>query len=132
MLSIKLNSHVLCLLQVKYCSENNKRLIHFSTCEVYGKTIGAYLPKDSPLRQVMDCFHIFLFHLDYFFLSNVIGIEMYIYKYILFFTSACFVFNNWCSHSHVRPNISNVLGELCAQQCSFLIQYFYLKFLEIE
>lgn len=36
---------------VKYCSENNKRLIHFSTCEVYGKTIGAFLPKDSPLRQ---------------------------------------------------------------------------------
>ncbi|KAJ9558992.1 hypothetical protein OSB04_013606 [Centaurea solstitialis] len=36
---------------VKYCSENNKRLIHFSTCEVYGKTIGSYLPKDSPLRQ---------------------------------------------------------------------------------
>ncbi|CAN6559942.1 unnamed protein product [Malus baccata var. baccata] len=34
-----------------YCSENNKRLIHFSTCEVYGKTIGSYLPKDSPLRQ---------------------------------------------------------------------------------
>nr|CAD1816804.1 unnamed protein product [Ananas comosus var. bracteatus] len=23
-------------MQVKYCSENNKRLIHFSTCEVYG------------------------------------------------------------------------------------------------
>lgn len=38
--------------QVKYCSENNKRLIHFSTCEVYGKTIGSFLPKDSPLRQV--------------------------------------------------------------------------------
>ncbi|OIW09036.1 hypothetical protein TanjilG_16263 [Lupinus angustifolius] len=37
--------------QVKYCSENNKRLIHFSTCEVYGKTIGSFLPKDSPLRQ---------------------------------------------------------------------------------
>jgi UDP-apiose/xylose synthase len=36
---------------VKYCSENNKRLIHFSTCEVYGKTIGAYLPQDSPLRK---------------------------------------------------------------------------------
>ncbi|QHO02148.1 UDP-D-apiose/UDP-D-xylose synthase [Arachis hypogaea] len=32
---------------VKYCSENNKRLIHFSTCEVYGKTIGSFLPKDS-------------------------------------------------------------------------------------
>ncbi|KAG7035967.1 UDP-D-apiose/UDP-D-xylose synthase 2 [Cucurbita argyrosperma subsp. argyrosperma] len=36
---------------VKYCSGNNKRLIHFSTCEVYGKTIGSFLPKDSPLRQ---------------------------------------------------------------------------------
>ncbi|ESQ51252.1 hypothetical protein EUTSA_v10016776mg [Eutrema salsugineum] len=36
---------------VKYCSENNKRLIHFSTCEVYGKTIGSYLPKDHPLRE---------------------------------------------------------------------------------
>ncbi|KAG9151263.1 hypothetical protein Leryth_002809 [Lithospermum erythrorhizon] len=36
---------------VKYCSENGKRLIHFSTCEVYGKTIGCFLPKDSPLRQ---------------------------------------------------------------------------------
>ena len=37
---------------MKYCSENNKRLIHFSTCEVYGKTIGSFLPKDHPLRQV--------------------------------------------------------------------------------
>ncbi|KAH7680552.1 UDP-glucuronate decarboxylase protein [Dioscorea alata] len=36
---------------VKYCSENGKRLIHFSTCEVYGKTIGSFLPKDHPLRQ---------------------------------------------------------------------------------
>lgn len=40
------------LSQVKYCSENNKRLIHFSTCEVYGKTVGSFLPKDHPLRQV--------------------------------------------------------------------------------
>ncbi|KAH0866580.1 hypothetical protein HID58_083791 [Brassica napus] len=39
---------------VKYCSENNKRLIHFSTCEVYGKTIGSFLPKDHPLRQDPD------------------------------------------------------------------------------
>lgn len=39
-------------LQVKFCSDFNKRLIHFSTCEVYGKTISNYLPKDSPLRQV--------------------------------------------------------------------------------
>ncbi|CAL9191460.1 unnamed protein product [Musa hybrid cultivar] len=36
---------------VRYCSENNKRLIHFSTCEVYGKTIGSFLPKDHPLRK---------------------------------------------------------------------------------
>ncbi|KAK1300604.1 hypothetical protein QJS10_CPB13g00819 [Acorus calamus] len=39
---------------VKYCSENQKRLIHFSTCEVYGKTIGSFLPKDHPLRQFTD------------------------------------------------------------------------------
>ncbi|KAJ1440669.1 hypothetical protein SESBI_01736 [Sesbania bispinosa] len=31
---------------IKYCSENNKRLIHFSTCEVYGKTIGCFLPEE--------------------------------------------------------------------------------------
>jgi len=36
---------------VKHCSENNKRLVHFSTCEVYGKTIGSFLPKDSSLRH---------------------------------------------------------------------------------
>lgn len=41
---------------MKYCSENGKRLIHFSTCEVYGKTIGSFLPKDSPLRQVRFVF----------------------------------------------------------------------------
>ncbi|WOL11900.1 UDP-D-apiose/UDP-D-xylose synthase 2 [Canna indica] len=40
---------------VRYCTENNKRLIHFSTCEVYGKTIGSYLPKDHPLRKVLNC-----------------------------------------------------------------------------
>lgn len=39
-------------MQVKYCSESNKRLIHFSTCEVYGKTIGCFLPKDHPLKKV--------------------------------------------------------------------------------
>ncbi|KAG6415148.1 hypothetical protein SASPL_122550 [Salvia splendens] len=38
---------------IKYCSENRKRLIHFSTCEVYGKTIGCFLPNDSPLRQAI-------------------------------------------------------------------------------
>ncbi|KAK8914327.1 hypothetical protein KSP39_PZI023408 [Platanthera zijinensis] len=39
---------------VRYCSENSKRLIHFSTCEVYGKTIGSFLPKDHPLRKEPD------------------------------------------------------------------------------
>ncbi|KAL0732768.1 hypothetical protein Bca4012_008977 [Brassica carinata] len=39
---------------VKYCSENNKRLIHFSTCEVYGKTIGNFqnLLRREPLKLV--------------------------------------------------------------------------------
>ncbi|XP_058087802.1 UDP-D-apiose/UDP-D-xylose synthase 2-like [Magnolia sinica] len=36
---------------VKFCSEYKKRLIHFSTCEIYGKTVGSFLPKDHPLRQ---------------------------------------------------------------------------------
>ncbi|KMZ68718.1 Bifunctional polymyxin resistance arnA protein [Zostera marina] len=36
---------------VKYCVESGKRLIHFSTCEVYGKTIGSFLPKDHPLKK---------------------------------------------------------------------------------
>lgn len=33
-------------MQIKYCTENNKRLIHFSTCEIYGKTIGSFLPEE--------------------------------------------------------------------------------------
>lgn len=37
--------------QVKFCSDYRKRLIHFSTCEVYGKTLASFLPRDSPLRQ---------------------------------------------------------------------------------
>ncbi|XP_020080416.1 uncharacterized protein LOC109704100 isoform X3 [Ananas comosus] len=37
---------------VKYCSENNKRLIHFSTCEVYGNAIGSFPPKDHSLLQL--------------------------------------------------------------------------------
>ncbi|KAI5057404.1 hypothetical protein GOP47_0027419 [Adiantum capillus-veneris] len=39
---------------VRYCSDNSKRLIHFSTCEVYGKTVGSFLPKDHPFRQEPD------------------------------------------------------------------------------
>ncbi|OAY80465.1 UDP-D-apiose/UDP-D-xylose synthase 2 [Ananas comosus] len=38
-------------MQVKYCSENNKRLIHFSTGEVYGNAIGSFPPKDHSLLQ---------------------------------------------------------------------------------
>ncbi|EFJ07025.1 hypothetical protein SELMODRAFT_178068 [Selaginella moellendorffii] len=41
---------------VRYCSDNNKRLIHFSTCEVYGKTIGSFLPEDSSLRKACILF----------------------------------------------------------------------------
>ncbi|KAK8939688.1 hypothetical protein KSP40_PGU002185 [Platanthera guangdongensis] len=44
---------------VRYCSENSKRLIHFSTCEVYGKTIGSFLPKDHPLRKMPCSFRFF-------------------------------------------------------------------------
>ncbi|BFI24630.1 UDP-apiose/xylose synthase [Marchantia polymorpha subsp. ruderalis] len=36
---------------VRFCRDYKKRLIHFSTCEVYGKTIGSFLPKNDPLRQ---------------------------------------------------------------------------------
>lgn len=36
---------------VHMCRENKIRLIHFSTCEVYGKTIGAFLPAGHPLKQ---------------------------------------------------------------------------------
>lgn len=43
---------------VQYCRENGKRLIHFSTCEVYGKTIGSFLPKDSPLKKVGHCWYL--------------------------------------------------------------------------
>lgn len=39
---------------VRYCSDSCRRLIHFSTCEVYGKTVGSFLPKDHPLRQDPD------------------------------------------------------------------------------
>ncbi|CAI5462623.1 unnamed protein product [Closterium sp. Yama58-4] len=35
----------------KFCSDFKRRLIHFSTCEVYGKTVGAFLPPDSIMRN---------------------------------------------------------------------------------
>eukprot|EP00850_Spirogloea_muscicola_P019140 SM000184S03773 [mRNA] locus=s184:96673:100079:+ [translate_table: standard] len=36
---------------VRYCTDYKKPLIHFSTCEVYGKTISSYLPRDSEHRK---------------------------------------------------------------------------------
>eukprot|EP00246_Nothoceros_aenigmaticus_P011550 TRINITY_DN318_c0_g1_i1.p1 TRINITY_DN318_c0_g1~~TRINITY_DN318_c0_g1_i1.p1 ORF type:complete len:387 (-),score=68.59 TRINITY_DN318_c0_g1_i1:414-1574(-) len=36
---------------VRVCADNKKRLIHFSTCEVYGKTVGSFLPEGSALRK---------------------------------------------------------------------------------
>nr|AOG75413.1 UDP-apiose/UDP-xylose synthase [Netrium digitus] len=36
---------------VRMCADYNKRLIHFSTCEVYGKTLANFLPRDSLARQ---------------------------------------------------------------------------------
>ncbi|KAG6487505.1 hypothetical protein ZIOFF_056091 [Zingiber officinale] len=49
--SMTLGSRASSKCRVWYCSENNKRIIHFSTCEVYGKTIGSFLPNDHPLRK---------------------------------------------------------------------------------
>ncbi|KAG6479801.1 hypothetical protein ZIOFF_063275 [Zingiber officinale] len=39
---------------VRYCSESSKRLIHFSICEVYGKTVGSFLTNDHPLKNICD------------------------------------------------------------------------------
>ncbi|KAF2321631.1 hypothetical protein GH714_000758 [Hevea brasiliensis] len=36
---------------VRYCTRKKKRLIQFSSCEVYGKTIGSFLTEDHPLRE---------------------------------------------------------------------------------
>lgn len=41
---------------VRICSDFKKRLIHFSTCEVYGKTLANFLPVDSPLRKEAENF----------------------------------------------------------------------------
>jgi len=40
---------------IKYCVEHDKHLIHFSTCEVYGRTLASYgLPKDDPQNYILD------------------------------------------------------------------------------
>ncbi len=41
---------------VQMCAQMGKRLIQFSTSEVYGKTLSAFLPPDSPLRNDPDYF----------------------------------------------------------------------------
>ncbi|CAL9118070.1 unnamed protein product [Musa textilis] len=37
---------------VMYCLDSDKRLIRFTTCEVYGTKTGSLLSKDHPLRKV--------------------------------------------------------------------------------
>ena len=40
---------------IKFCVEHDKHLIHFSTCEVYGRTLASYgLPKDDPQNYILD------------------------------------------------------------------------------
>jgi len=40
---------------IKYCVELDKHLIHFSTCEVYGRTLASYgLPKEDPQNYILD------------------------------------------------------------------------------
>lgn len=75
---------------MKYCSENNKRLIHFSTCEVYGKTIGSYLPKDSPLRQVALSLSCSPFFLSFFLFFNVFNVFLGTIQ-ICAFLDVCFM-----------------------------------------
>ncbi|XP_031251046.1 UDP-D-apiose/UDP-D-xylose synthase 2-like [Pistacia vera] len=41
---------------VEFCIKYKKRLIHFSSCEVYGKTIGSFLPKDHALQNVSELY----------------------------------------------------------------------------
>lgn len=40
---------------INYCVELDKHLVHFSTCEVYGRTLASYgLDKDDPHNVVLD------------------------------------------------------------------------------
>ena len=40
---------------IQYCVDLDKHLVHFSTCEVYGRTLASYgLPKDDPQNYVLD------------------------------------------------------------------------------
>jgi len=40
---------------INFCVKYDKHLIHFSTCEVYGRTLASYgLPKDDPTNVILD------------------------------------------------------------------------------
>ena len=40
---------------IEFCVEHKKHLIHFSTCEVYGRTLASYgLPQDDPKNYILD------------------------------------------------------------------------------
>ncbi len=40
---------------INFCVEFNKHLIHFSTCEIYGRTLSSYgLPADEPKNYLLD------------------------------------------------------------------------------
>merc|ERR1711988_675867 len=40
---------------IKFCVKHKKHLIHFSTCEIYGRTLASYgLPQDDPKNYLLD------------------------------------------------------------------------------
>lgn len=40
---------------IKFCVKHQKHLIHFSTCEVYGRTLSSYgLPASDPVNFILD------------------------------------------------------------------------------
>ncbi len=39
---------------VRLCREEGRRLVHFSTCEVYGRTLASYAPAGSPLHDAVS------------------------------------------------------------------------------
>ena len=40
---------------INFCVKHDKHLIHFSTCEVYGRTLASYgLPADDPKNYILD------------------------------------------------------------------------------
>jgi len=40
---------------IKFCVKHDKHLVHFSTCEVYGRTLSSYgLPASDPVNYILD------------------------------------------------------------------------------